>query len=623
MSDRTRENRERRKAERLRQREEGRQGRRKSAALERRLQDEAESAREEERRQEARAEWEAVTAAIEATRQQQETLRQRLRRQHLEQQRAAEKREQQHAARHPPGQLERDEARRKAREQARQERAEERRKREQRRQQAQPHRRSTPPPPSPPEPGDKPAREPERDTAPEPDREARPEDRQARREADREAKRQADREAKRSADRRSRKSLAQRVEERRAAREAERRARHRQEQKPERPASARPELPPRDPPEEPEAEPDSGSEAPALPSRESTPARPLLQARIPGGELSGALPWLRVVGPQLLTTDDRPVILRGIGLLGLDLTEVDPDDGFAPAIAAAEEALAGLLAWRPNVVRLAINRDRVLSSIEGVSGWDYLDALDQVIARAAAGGAYTMLSLRRLSDDAVFGTRGGVPNPIAPQPDADTIGMWRVLGERYAEEPAVLFDLFTAPHAALPDDLTGFDTSWTLWTTWVQMMVADLRQSHPRSVCFVCGLDWGADLSGFPVIGTGGAPLVNLVYAGRLAPDGTASWPALRALARSHPVFISEWAAGPSVLSAEQTAVQLRGSGLGFAAAPWNGEAPLASSRSGRVVPTPFGLVVQRALALADAAPAVALARPFPTSEPAAPIPLE
>ena len=77
------------------------------------------------------------------------------------------------------------------------------------------------------------------------------------------------------------------------------------------------------------------------------------------------------------------------------------------------------------------------------------------------------------------------PNVLAPQPDYDAIGMWRILGERYADEPAVLFDLYSTPHPALPDDLTGMYSEWESWRLWTRLAIADLRRVHPRASRFV------------------------------------------------------------------------------------------------------------------------------------------
>lgn len=336
-----------------------------------------------------------------------------------------------------------------------------------------------------------------------------------------------------------------------------------------------------------------------------TPERDPLQDPIPSGTMSGALPWLRTNGNRIVTLAGAPITLRGISLLGLDSSPPDPVRGFAAGAGITEATLATLLDWGGNVIRLAINRNRVLYGSAGWSAWDYLAELDWIIQTAANRGAYTLLSLRRLDDESVFGTfEGDKPNVIAPQPDYDTIGMWRLLGERYADEPAVLFDLYTSPHGALPDDLTGFDTDWIRWTAWVQMMVADLRRMHPRALCFVSGLDWGADLSGFPVAGTGGEPIPNLVYTAHLVPRGNQPWPTLRALAQRYPVFVSEWGDQQATITwGEQTATLLRATGIGWSAAHWNGAAPLVRTVNGQALPTGFGAVVQRALALTTEPP--------------------
>jgi hypothetical protein len=344
----------------------------------------------------------------------------------------------------------------------------------------------------------------------------------------------------------------------------------------------------------------------ALPAAEpaTPPARDPLRDRIPSGALSGALPWLRVVGNRLVTLAGDPVVLRGVSLLGLERAAPHPEQGFAAGAGLTQPMLESVLAWGVNIIRLAINRGRVLNGAAGLSAWDYITELDEIVRFAAARGAYTLLSLRQLDEATVFGTVPGpngerLPNYIAPQPDYDAIGMWRVLGERYADEPAVLFDLYTAPHSPLADDLTGYHSDWELWTLWVQMTVAELRRLHPRAICWVSGLAEGTDLSGFPISGTAGDPVPNLVYAVHLYPRRANPWPAMQALARTQPVFVTEWGGGEAdVLWGERTALALRGSGLGWVAAHWNAEPFLVRPGREHIAATPFGTVVQRALAL-------------------------
>jgi hypothetical protein len=351
---------------------------------------------------------------------------------------------------------------------------------------------------------------------------------------------------------------------------------------------------------------ESGSRRATPAQIETPPPHDPLQDRIPSGTLSGALPWLRVVGNRLVTLAGDPITLRGLSLLGLERAEPHPQQGFAAGAGLTAESFEALLGWGVNVVRVALNRSRVLNGYGDFSAWDYLSELDGIIQQAANRGAYTLLSLRQLDETTVFGTRPGpngerLPNYIAPQPDYDTIGMWRVLGERYADEPAVLFDLYTAPHPPLPDDLTGYDSDWDLWTLWVQMMVAELRRLHPRAICWVSGLAEATDLSGFPILGTAGDPIPNLIYAAHLYPRRANPWPALQALARTQAVFVTEWGGERGDLAwGERAALALRGSSLSWTAAHWNAEPHLAARPSrGPITPTPFGAVVQRALALA------------------------
>jgi hypothetical protein len=326
--------------------------------------------------------------------------------------------------------------------------------------------------------------------------------------------------------------------------------------------------------------------------------------RIPSGTLSGALPWLRVTGNQVTNIEGEPVLLRGVSLLGLDSALPHDERGFAAGAGITPETIDDILSWGVNVIRVAINRARVISGSGAFSAWQYLDDLKWIVERAAAGGAYTLLSLRRLDDSTVFGTLPGpggtrVPNTIAPQPDYDSIGMWRLLGEYFAGEPAVLFDLYAAPHAALPDDLTGFDSDWERWTLWIDMMVAELRSQHPRALCFVTGLDWGTDISRFPILGTSACPIPNVVYGVRHSPQKGVSWPSLRKLAYRHPLFVTEWGGGDNhVLWGNYTAQLLRAEAIGWTAAHWNVETPLSQRVQNRLVATPFGNVVRHSLAV-------------------------
>jgi hypothetical protein len=287
------------------------------------------------------------------------------------------------------------------------------------------------------------------------------------------------------------------------------------------------------------------------------------------------------------------VTLRGANLLGLG----PPGTGHDPATAGLEEAsLSALLDLGVGAVRVPIDRDRILIGTDEQDPFDALAELDRVVEQVASGGAYTILSLRTLGD-ATFGTLPGdsgsrVPNTHAPHPDQACIGLWRTLGKRYADEPAVLFDLFGAPHAALPDDVSGSDTSWDRWALWVRLTVAELRRAHPRAVCLVAGQDWGADLEGFPLLGTANEPIPNLVYAAAVVADRPE--PPLQALARRLPVLVTELEVSATGLTVR--AQSLAAIGVGWLVAARSAQPLVAPSRAGRLEPTILGTSVRRVL---------------------------
>jgi hypothetical protein len=325
----------------------------------------------------------------------------------------------------------------------------------------------------------------------------------------------------------------------------------------------------------------------------SNAGKSVLRDRLSVARLSAGLPWLRTEGPRLETLNGDPVILRGVTLRELDAAPPDPAAGFAVGAGVTPALLSTVLGWGTTLLRISINRSRVMTSL------DYLEVLDTVIEHAARAGAYTMLSLRRLDEATPSGAPSspgaGQPEDVAPLPDFAAIAMWRMLAERYCDEPAVLFDLYAQPHPPQVDDSRG--SAWQWWTTWLAMTVAELRRAHPRALCIVAGLDSGADLSGFPLAGTGGSPIPNLVYGLRLSPRAPTDWPRVRALVRGFPVFVTEWEAGDTELAwAGRVATELAALGIGWSAAQVaSGTADRGGRRS--LVPTRFGALVQRELA--------------------------
>lgn len=334
--------------------------------------------------------------------------------------------------------------------------------------------------------------------------------------------------------------------------------------------------------------------------------------------LSGELRPLATSGPRIVEAETgRPVRLVGVNRSGLEY--VDP--GAAGLLDAAglcvEEMQEIAGAWQARIVRLPFNQDFVLHG-----GPAYLAAIDQVIAWAATLGAYTLLDLQWLDADRVFGTNGDLTfNRVPPLPDPLTIDVWRVLAERYRDEPAVLFDLFNEPHTPLSDDSNELfllapeapdpvpsphlrrTVGMREWQPWAHRLIAEIRAIHPTAVIFVAGVSWAYDLRGMPL------PLPNIVYTThvypwcRTRPLLLGSWEdewdrAFGHLADRVPVFAGEWGGtSDDIAWGHRLLRYFAAKHIGWCAWSWSDWPHLTvSARDRNYAPTPFGDLVRSAL---------------------------
>ncbi|MGR0482077.1 MAG: hypothetical protein ACTFAL_11920 [Candidatus Electronema sp. V4] len=237
---------------------------------------------------------------------------------------------------------------------------------------------------------------------------------------------------------------------------------------------------------------------PAAPAQDiiPVPARDPLCARIPSGRYSGALPWLQTVGNRLLTLDGDEVVLRGFDLTCMTDACFDPV-AVRSLVSVLTARLFMLLDWGATLVRLPIPRSLALDDNTGSSSVvdRYLDAIDGLIAMCAERGAYSLLSIEPRDARGVRSSPSGNDESMVTL--AQTLWLWQRLGERYAGEPAVLFDLFT-PLASGMLSPEGADLTRDHRYDWVRLLVARLRDVHPRAVVTIAGIDAVRDWDGIP-----------------------------------------------------------------------------------------------------------------------------
>jgi endoglucanase len=230
------------------------------------------------------------------------------------------------------------------------------------------------------------------------------------------------------------------------------------------------------------------------------------------------LPGLHVDGTRFVNDAGQTVRLVGASRQSLEyLCHGDGHFGLAD--------FQAMRAWGMNAVRISLSSE--FWSGAGGNCTDYHTTVAQAVFNAESAGLYVILDLQWDApfDTAYDRTHGGVQ---CPMPDAQRdVQFWRDLATIYANDHAVLFDLFSEPH----------DVSWDTWlhggtitggcyiingaagagvenmtyqAIGMQALVNDVRAIAPQNILILSGLNWGYDLSGisqgYAVQGT------NLVY---------------------------------------------------------------------------------------------------------------
>ena len=244
---------------------------------------------------------------------------------------------------------------------------------------------------------------------------------------------------------------------------------------------------------------------------------------------------LHVDGNRLLTTDGREIWLQGLALPGLE---------WRNGGAKIRETLAAALGdWRANCIRLPVREDFWFGQDETTAkdgGAAYRALVDELVATTAAAGAYLALDLHRFK---------------APTPAH--VAFWKDAAARYANHPAVLFDLFNEAHGI----------TWEVWrdggmidapakegvivendfardqveAVGHQTLVDAVRDVGAKNVVIVGGLDWAYDLTGnaagFRVDDRGGS---GVMYASHIYPWKSDWTEKVLCMADQAPIFVGE-----------------------------------------------------------------------------------
>ena len=209
------------------------------------------------------------------------------------------------------------------------------------------------------------------------------------------------------------------------------------------------------------------------------------------------LPALKVAGTQILDSQNHPVRLCGVNAACMEFTS----DGEGHILKTVNVAIQD---WHVNIIRLPLSQDRWFGKAHEQTdgGKEYRALVKQIVSECARQHCYIILDLH-WSDCNEWGKNIGQHS----MPDTNSLVFWKSIAPIYANNPAVLFDLYNEPH----------DVSWDVWLTggfikdkpnrWdmtakdyqcvgMQTVLDTIRATGAKNVVICGGLDWAYDFSG-------------------------------------------------------------------------------------------------------------------------------
>jgi endoglucanase len=168
----------------------------------------------------------------------------------------------------------------------------------------------------------------------------------------------------------------------------------------------------------------------------------------PSTQPGGPPPELKVVGTKLQTMDGKVVVLQGVNIPSLEYTV--EGENVLPNIAVAIDS------WKSRMIRLPMSQDNWFGKYAGSGnhpaqtdgGEAYRKLIDDCVNLCSSKDAYILLDLHW--SDANDWTR---PAAQRFMPDEHSLMFWKEVAAKYANNPAVMFDLYNEPH----------QISWEIW----------------------------------------------------------------------------------------------------------------------------------------------------------------
>ncbi len=276
---------------------------------------------------------------------------------------------------------------------------------------------------------------------------------------------------------------------------------------------------------------------------------------------------LKISGNQIVTASGGCTVrLKGVDVSGMEYSPTGDGGTGRPTTTISGVTMTDYVSiiteavsvWHANCVRFPINQDfwfGCTNSGGTPNQTAYRAEIQAVINYCSANNVYLDLDLHwsgtSSTATAPCGTGWGGATAQQDMPDMNAVTFWSSVASTYANNPAVMFDIYNEPH----------DVSWSIWrdggaangftTPGLQALLTAVRNAGANNIVVAGGLNWAFDLTGLPAndltdTGSGNGVLYSShVYSSKGYPAGGSQWDTYitdaTATSPAHAVIIEEF----------------------------------------------------------------------------------
>ena len=212
--------------------------------------------------------------------------------------------------------------------------------------------------------------------------------------------------------------------------------------------------------------------------------------------LFGGPPPLHVSGNQVLDPSGTAPRLRGVNCAGLEWSSTSDGHIARSVIVAVQE-------WHANIIRLPLSQDRWFGKApeQTDDGAAYRALVREIAEFCAVHDCYLLLDLH-WSNAGEWGRYIGQHN----MPDRHSLTFWLDVAAQFANNPALLFDLYNEPKRVTWDQwlhgglISEIDEKTRVPLTYesvgMQALVDAIRAAGAKNLIVANGINWAYELEG-------------------------------------------------------------------------------------------------------------------------------